>query len=861
MLSLSPDAWDVFFVYPSDFIRHVNDIIACGMDGRVLSVRPFLPVSPSFQGRVWSDFAWGPDGSYSAFCQAAALVFIIVTVARRLGVSASRSDGSVAGLDEGPPELPEWLIQDLSSMSAVYVYHGGGDLQRAFNILRQSIFQSHAHRAVDPILGSSMIASLKENYSNNFIKKYNAQVFYVRDLMLQNNSAWVQGQLMDRTRCTEEMTNCMVKRIDKVRRMDDSGLSQKIMRLPDFWVGKQFVKTSHPQLSLLFVTTPWSCLQTLCHLFDKADAGRSISSDQYAAFARKAAIFDNLRRGTFARLQVDSGVQDSLWTLVAAGAYDIEFAEMMSFCDDDVPLIPKDMDAFLLERSGMLQTAMEGCQTEGASPQPGQQGPDSAAVSVASVATSPAERFLALLEKDVSEYGDFVEARAETMPQLRAAEESYAQGIRPAALAVAKVFADKYVPMMPYRGDYRTFLEGLPKIVEDRLQEIASHCSCNVGDILRVCWFDLTSLGAPTATNLDFCGKGTATVAGSRGLAMILCSDTPAGKGRPGTGMPKKADASSEPLGGSQASSMLGSLPPAPSNFQHLADQAQRKAFMVNDLQSILKLGSNIEGRFGQPVQFWYKSKEDGDVAHVQCVGVQPSSSGPWQGMRLFQQSRLEGIEPPSSWVDLGPSSARDARCGRIQRVAVKSKLINKNCRFARGADLCSSFLDDVRRASQALTKETGRMHPICFVDLTSWIGDTVEACLDKICGLAGDANAEPNADAEPNPDGSAVGVGSSADRSVLCPSAARSAVLGASADRSGKKVGEERPPIYATFFDKKDPHYQISKARRDMRIQRAFRGSIVAFRWRANEAEPALASLEGEGVHFQLALASFKHR
>ena len=320
-------------------------------------------------------------------------------------------------------------------------------------------------------------------------------------------------------------------------------------------------------------------------------------------------------------------------------------------------------------------------------------------------------------------------------------------------------------------------------------------------------------MGAPTAPNLDFCAKATTMVAGSKGLTVILCSDTPSGKGRPCKPRKKQdpSAAGSEPVGDgeSQVSSMLESLPPAPSDFHHFADQALQRAFMMKDYEALLKMGGNVEGRFAQPCSFRYKGE-----GHVQGIGVQPSAAAPWQGMELFRNWQVDNIAPPSSWVDLGKDSGAAARGGNLRYVTAKCKLTNRNCRYLRGVDLYRNFFRDLRHASQKLSIETGRAHPICFVDLTSWGGESIEALLETIPRQSMANSSDTSA-----PNVSAAGVGSSAARSVLGESAVRSephATNRASCDQPD-------PPLFGVFFDKKDGHYQVSKARRNIWLRQRF--------------------------------------
>ena len=73
------------------------------------------------------------------------------------------------------------------------------------------------------------------------------------------------------------------------------------------------------------------------------------------------------------------------------------------------------------------------------------------------------------------QYKNFMEERADVKAQLHAAAEAYAKGVQLAAVSAARQYANKCVPMMLFKADCEAFVQGVQKLVEDRLQEIVAH--------------------------------------------------------------------------------------------------------------------------------------------------------------------------------------------------------------------------------------------------------------------------------------------------------------------------------------------------------------------------------------------------
>jgi hypothetical protein len=125
MLACAPSAWDMYFVYPADFIRELKEIITHGLQAAVLEVRPFGGLSGV--GEHFADFNWQPDGKYVTFVRCAVIVYIVHTVVHQ------------------QVHLPAWLLEDLVSVSGSCTPRGN-QTERCIAGLKSSILASKLNR-------------------------------------------------------------------------------------------------------------------------------------------------------------------------------------------------------------------------------------------------------------------------------------------------------------------------------------------------------------------------------------------------------------------------------------------------------------------------------------------------------------------------------------------------------------------------------------------------------------------------------------------------------------------------------------------------------------------------------------------
>ncbi len=119
-------------------------------------------------------------------------------------------------------------------------------------------------------------------------------------------------------------------------------------------------------------------------------------------------------------------------------------------------------------------------------------------------------------------------------------------------------------------------------------------------------------MGAATAVAISFITDVIGTIAGSKGLAIVLSSDTPSSKGRTVTEAskvlnksPSKTAVGAEPktTDSDMTATVTASndqrtpgLPPAPSEFHSYLDKSSNCALLMADFKKIMNLGSVVEG-------------------------------------------------------------------------------------------------------------------------------------------------------------------------------------------------------------------------------------------------------------------------
>ena len=292
------------------------------------------------------------------------------------------------------------------------------------------------------------------------------------------------------------MKNAMVQHMNDCQTFEASSLNVARLRCPDFWVGHTFTYAEHPRLRELCTTTRQSCLLTLQESFEQHDNGDKWSNRKFAQMAKKLAIFTNMwNGGIFCRLGLSEATSMFTRGLVVGGDYDDDLDKLMALGDDAAPVDAAGFDDYLSKSFSLIKAVVKHDKEFEAEASATGTGEPLARVSAAgSVEATPpprrdawvSEDFLEAVEEDVRKFEDFMQQREEVCAELAKNEEAYVQSVSPDAQAVAKDFGDKYVPMPPFKADYKQVLSSLPKIMDDRLSQVGAYCGCDCSDILRV---------------------------------------------------------------------------------------------------------------------------------------------------------------------------------------------------------------------------------------------------------------------------------------------------------------------------------------------------------------------------------------
>jgi hypothetical protein len=107
-----------------------------------------------------------------------------------------------------------------------------------------------------------------------------------------------KANLLDPNRCPPDMKILMKDRVNACDSFEATGLSLTILNLPEFWAEDCFVQTTHEQWVSLCKTSAESSTICLGQLFARSAAGKPFAASSYRSFARRIAVFCNLRAGS-----------------------------------------------------------------------------------------------------------------------------------------------------------------------------------------------------------------------------------------------------------------------------------------------------------------------------------------------------------------------------------------------------------------------------------------------------------------------------------------------------------------------------------------------------------------------------------
>jgi hypothetical protein len=123
-----------------------------------------------------------------------------------------------------------------------------------------------------------------------------------------------------------------------------------------------------------------------------------------------------------------------------------------------------------------------------------------------------------------------------------------------------------------------------------------------------------------------------------------------------------------------------------------------------------------------------YAARAADNKASIRGIAVQPARNSVWQHMSLITDLQLGGIGLPQEVVDLAAGSAAKARKGELEMKSPGS-VAHHNSKHQRGTEFFSKLFGDIQKAANSLSAEDSKPHPVLFVDMTSWGGDSVASC------------------------------------------------------------------------------------------------------------------------------------
>ena len=521
--------------------------------------------------------------------------------------------------------------------------------------------------------------------------------------------------LADRQKCPEVLKKKMITKVNSADSFDATGLSLKIMDLLEFWVGTETLSTSHTQWSTLGTTTETSCNLMLDQIFSKSESGKPLSAPQVATLSKRLALFANIKMLVYPRLAVSQKVCEMMSERVLKGTYDEDLSAIQGDLDDDIDEDnPKSLDQHLLANYGIVADAIAFESEKGTLEKKDSEEKGSGSTS----AMSDAAWFMAEMRHDISKFKK-LKAEAEVAAgQLEGLEREHRGKVNSNVEQATKAFTSRCLELLPHKTDDSAIVSLLTSCIETKCQEIATHYGISSDQVLRVGFYDLGSCGAVSAPILSFVELTMPIITGNRGLGLVLASDTPSGKGRTQV-KPAKAKAKSE--AGSADGSGATSLPAAPSEYHVYADRGATRAMLVKDFKQVMQLFNDQSERYNEPVIFKQLGKPG-----ARAVAVQPAANSTWQHMDLMSELQLTNMPAAEKVVDHASGAAAKAR--KEGRVELKSpgSAVHHQSRSQRGTGFFKHVYNDLQKAADCLTREDGKKHPILFVDMTVWGGDSV---------------------------------------------------------------------------------------------------------------------------------------
>ena len=821
-----PSAWDLFFVYESDFVREVLAIVVDGL------VQPGLQIQPFSVNVADKYFSWKPDGEYRVFVRMAAILFIAIT--------------SV----EENVKNPSWLVSDLSELSVTCIRHDSA-LKRGLAALKNTVLASKQNRAADPLMIDHMLTDLcgsvdalsavgsvagETTTPDVFISRYNASVSYNPEMMLAEGAARRQVYLRDPTKCTPAMKALMRLATEEASSFAETGLSLEIMALPEFWIGCAFTGSSHPLWMQYGRTTEESCMRSLQVLFSSSKKGTIMTSSKFKSMARRLAFAIAATNGVFGRRSVSLTICDDMVQRVADGLYDEDIDNQINDCDEGAPQTDVlSMDAHLAEVSQFVQDGLELQATANAS------NPEDDARLEKASGMGEEEWVVAELKHEVARFLKAKDDRYKLEEARNVKNDTHIKRVTANVKEATSSFAEHHAPIVPLN---LSSPEGFQKELRARIEFVARERRVDVEKVLTVFSIDLSILGGVMEDALKLCDMVTGLLQ-PKDILIVICH-----------GASVQAPTQASP----RASQVRPGLPVAPSDIGVASEKAANRAQLVADFDKVIdkmklvprrgqllgcfslwgrggirnwspeghfqemslesrreflsssspqgreggeasKFCGQVCGRFVQRVSLRFRGS-----LPVHAAVLQPEGGSGWQSLGFLEAGELSDLELPVDVVELAAGSVSKARKGQIgmkSRSAVAARSVSE--KDQRGPDLYSKLYAQFERLGEAYRSSEGASRPILFCDLTAGVGDSAIAILDRAVARRRQ-------------------------------SASGSGPAGGSGSAGGSGNGPSCEDSVAAFFtDPKEAHRIIAMTRRDIHMTRLYTDGL----YRADGFEP----------------------
>ncbi len=467
--------------------------------------------------------------------------------------------------------------------------------------------------------------------AESFVKKYNSSVYFDKNVTLRDHAAQRQANLLDRSKISLSRKGMLWERINNCESFGSSGLSLEVMNLPFFWAGSKVHASTNALWATFGTTTEATCTHTLTQYFAEVDKlGCNSSAKLFSSIGKRALVATKLADEVFPRQHLQSCTIESMVKKVMKGNYDSDVEAMLQDSAELDEHSEREFDEYLASMYSVIEDAQELHASAAASAiVSAEQGPEKE--SPANMNDS--EWVLVELQDSLGRFSKRQAKFEELDQELKREEDKHESACKANANAATENFLNTYVHFPPHVLDKDRFLKELPSLVEDQVEKITKLLGNAADDVIIAFFADLSSFGTATASVREEVEMQANVACGKKGLALIMASETPSGRGRP---TPKKSARQAASADAGAPPSALQGLPAAESNYQDYKDKAQLRRLLSKDFQQLFSLGGGTEERYAEPVSFKRANKHD-----ARAMAILPAANSPWLAMSLINNLSL----------------------------------------------------------------------------------------------------------------------------------------------------------------------------------------------------------------------------